>query len=281
MTARVQAGAALLLAVALHVGAFAMAPEPAGAVASGASGADLVSLEAVDASMADLVQAWDRPPAVADATPPQQPISNKADTPPDLAPPSDAAPQTQAASMPALTLSDDIAPRAEVSLPTPATKPKPRPKPKAAPEQASVNANPAPKPAKPPKPSAPGQAAQKATGSGGGAMAGVGGTARAATLSKAAANNLKSSWGAAIRARVEKRKRHPGTARGASGTVTVRLTVTRAGALAAVSVARSSGHAALDNAAVKAVQSAAGFPAAPKGLNDASYTFTLPMAFGR
>ena len=77
MTARMQAGAALLLAVGLHVGAFAMAPNPAGAVSSGASGADLVSLEAVSTSMADLVQDWDRPPALTDDAAPAPPPANR------------------------------------------------------------------------------------------------------------------------------------------------------------------------------------------------------------
>jgi protein TonB len=54
---------------------------------------------------------------------------------------------------------------------------------------------------------------------------------------------------------------------GASGTVTVRLTVTRSGALADLSIAASSGNAALDEAALKAVRAAGRFPAAPEGLS--------------
>jgi len=197
------------------------------------------------------------------------------------------------AALPDLPQVADIAPQAEVSVPNPApaaesvptakpapaTRPKPRPK---------AKADPSPKPTaktqdrpRKPKPAAAGQAAQKAAGSGDGATAGDSGTARAATLSKAKVNDLKAGWGAAIRARIERRKRYPSGARGASSTVTVRLTVSRAGALAGVSVARSSGHPALDQAAVAAVRAAAGFPAAPMGLGDASYSFTLPMAFAR
>ena len=70
-------------------------------------------------------------------------------------------------------------------------------------------------------------------------------------------------------------------AEGASGTVTVRLTVTRAGALASLSIAASSGNAVLDEAAIKAVRNAGRFPAAPKGLPQDSYSFTLPMRFER
>lgn len=59
----------------------------------------------------------------------------------------------------------------------------------------------------------------------------------------------------------------------------VRITLAASGKLVGVSVAASSGNAALDAAAVKAVQAAGKFPAAPKGLADATYSFTLPMTF--
>ncbi|MFN4130790.1 MAG: energy transducer TonB [Paracoccaceae bacterium] len=53
------------------------------------------------------------------------------------------------------------------------------------------------------------------------------------------------------------------------------------GQLAGVSVAKSSGHRALDKAARRAVQSVRGLSAAPNGLTDASYSFTLPITFSR
>ncbi|MBB4020300.1 MULTISPECIES: energy transducer TonB family protein [Actibacterium] len=154
------------------------------------------------------------------------------------------------------------APKAE-SEPRPAAEPKPRPK-----------ARPAP----PAKPSGASQA-QRAAGSGGGATAGEARSASAATLNPAKAQSLKSSWGAAIRARVERRKRYPSSARGASGSAVLRITVGRDGSLHGVSVGRSSGNRALDQAAVQAVRAARRFPAAPKGLGDASYTFSLPVQF--
>ena len=55
MSGHLQAGLAVAVAVALHIGLFALQPEPAGAVSSGAGGADLVSLQAADAVLADLV----------------------------------------------------------------------------------------------------------------------------------------------------------------------------------------------------------------------------------
>ncbi|PZR00117.1 MAG: energy transducer TonB [Cereibacter sphaeroides] len=93
--------------------------------------------------------------------------------------------------------------------------------------------------------------------------------------------DLKATWGAAIRKRVERRKSYPSGAGNASGTATVRIVVSRGGGLSSVSLSRSSGNPALDDAAVRAVRSAGSFPAAPTGLTDASYTFSLPINFSR
>ena len=264
-----QAGLALGLAVALHWAVFALRPGPAGAVASGDGGDALVSVQPADAGLAALVASWDAPPVVAApvmAAPeavalPEAPAMPAPLAPPVLAalappalPPLADAPMPEAAPLPPLVL-------AEPPKPAPEARPKPRAeRPKAA--------------AKPPA-----QAGQKAAGSGGGAQAGQSGKAQAATLSRAQADDLKAGWGAAIRARVERRKRHPAGA--ASGTVTVRLVVTAAGALTGVSVAKSSGNPALDAAAVAAVQGAGAFPPAPAGLPGGSHSFTLPMRFQR
>ena len=59
----------------------------------------------------------------------------------------------------------------------------------------------------------------------------------------------------------------------------LQITVDRAGHLTAVGIVQSSGSAVLDAAAVKAVKSAGRFPKAPKGLGDASATFTLPLRY--
>lgn len=272
MAARMQAALAITLAVALHLGAFALHPGTAGASGSGAGGADLISLQAAGPAITDMVAAWDTPPAVS------QPDAASAPALPEAAPvrPAQAAPNPPltAASTPLPLPQPDALPQADSSPappPAPAVKPKPRPAP------------PAPKPAAEPRPAQPAapdsRAAQAATGSGNGGAAGTNGKAQAPTLSQGETADLTASWGASIRARIEKRKRYPRGADGATGTVTVRLSVTRSGALAAVSIVSSSGHPALDDAAVKAVQGAGRFPAAPKGLPQDSYTFTLPMRF--
>jgi len=107
---------------------------------------------------------------------------------------------------------------------------------------------------------------------------GAAGSAESAT-SRARANDLKAGWGAAIRARVERRKSYPRDAGSASGTVTVEVSVARNGALLGVAVTSSSGSPALDAALLKAVRAAGRFPAAPAGLGEASYSFILPMNF--
>ena len=122
-----------------------------------------------------------------------------------------------------------------------------------------------------------GTAGQRAAGSGGGAVAGSGKAKVTSGATKAKAASLQKVWGAKIRNRVERAKRHPGGRR--AGRVTVALSVTRGGKLAGVSVRQSSGNAALDKAAVSAVRRAGRFPKAPDGLTKAAYRFTITMAF--
>ena len=84
-------------------------------------------------------------------------------------------------------------------------------------------------------------------------------------------------WGAAIRARIERRKSYPVEAKGKAGKVTLRLVVGPDGRLSSVAVAKSSGSAALDAAALRAVKVAGRFPRAPAGLGTGS--FSLPITF--
>ena len=59
----------------------------------------------------------------------------------------------------------------------------------------------------------------------------------------------------------------------------VKMTMTHAGTLESVSVARSSGNAVLDEAAMSAVRRAGRFPAAPQTLTGARHVFSLPIRF--
>lgn len=274
-SAQIQAAAALSLALLLHLGAFALRPAPAGASASGAGGSDLISLQPADASIADLVAAWQEPPQTSSIAPDQKPaiIDSALPMPPatEAVPEFPALPSTPTAPLAERPPAAVDAPPAPPKPPEPTVKPQPRPKP--APEK--------------PRDTAPAQAesaplpAQRAAGTGNGTATGQNSTSDASTLSQAQVNDALAGWGASIRARIEKRKRYPAAADGAEGSVTLRITISRTGQLQGASIAASSGNAALDAAALKAVQAAGRFAKAPSGLTEASYSFTLPMRFSR
>jgi len=122
--------------------------------------------------------------------------------------------------------------------------------------------------------------AQRASGSGGAAQAGIGGRAETATLRAGQRRSLMASWGAGIRTRIERRKQQPRGLHG-GGRVVLDLQVGRTGELRAVAVRQSSGNADLDAAALRAVRRAGRFPAAPEGLTDPVYRFSLPIRFNR
>lgn len=277
---------AVAVALGLHLGLFALRSDPGGAMSSGGGGQDLISLEAADASVAAMIRDWDTPPEVVaplDPLQPQQPEA-LADQP-DLSPGPDLAPDLPRLPQMAAQTAADPVPRIVETPPAPAIVPeapvapdkpkRPEPRPRAKP------AKPAPQPDVAVKPPAAAQPAQAAQGAGGGAQAGERGTAQTATLSKSKVEDLKAGWGASIRSRIERKKRYPADAGGKAGRVTIRLTVARSGSLINAAVTQSSGNAALDAAALTAVQGAGKFPAAPKGLTNESYSFSLAMTFKR
>lgn len=271
MTGRglLEAGVFGTLALALHAAAFLGVPQAGGPRGAGAGGADLMTLAAAPQSFAEVVARFDAPEV------PQSPLALSPD-PPEIA-------------LPRIELPDLVTlPPEPPQVPIP---PPPEARPPA-PEKAETPPEPKPRterppPAEPrkatrrPAPASAGQAAQRAAGSGGGAVAGAGGTAAAAALSAGREQDLRAEWGASIRARIERRKSYPAAAGRVSGAVGVRIVVGRDGRLGGVSLAKSSGNAALDQAALQAVQRAGRFPAAPKGLGAPSYSFTLTMRFSR
>lgn len=116
--------------------------------------------------------------------------------------------------------------------------------------------------------------------------AGTGGTARANSgqngqieanaLSAGKARSLEAAWGAAIQAKVQRNARASGTGQ---ATVRVRLQVATSGKLVAVRLARGSGNAKADAAALKAVTRARRFKAAPQELSKPLYTFQVTLRF--
>jgi len=126
----------------------------------------------------------------------------------------------------------------------------------------------------------PSRPSESAAGTGGGTTAGADRRRDAPSLSDGRRQSLLADWGGRIRSRVERRKARP---RGAhdTGTATVRLSVTGTGQLAGLSLVASSGSAALDAAALAAVQRAGRFPSAPDALGPGPHVFTLPIRFAR
>jgi protein TonB len=256
------------LALALHLAAFAaVAPHLQGAQAAGDGGTAPLTLAAADPALADLVANWDRPPDIAPQSAAQPTVPQPQPKPPEapavLALP---APAPAATPAPLPAPQPDVAPLSDLAIPDPP--PQAKEPPPVRPPAKPAKASPAQQPAAP---------AQQAAGAGGQGAAGQSGQAIAAQRGAAAAAAAKAEWGAAIRARVERRKSYPTDADGATGRVTLRLLVGADGRLVSVAVAQSSGVAALDRAAVLAVKAAGRFPKAPRGMTETS--FSLPISF--
>lgn len=271
------------VALGLHLWVFAMqAPQIGGAEGAGDEGEALLTLVSTSPSIAQMVEQWERPPEVAPTPVLMAPEAvPEAEAPRVSSPAAAPLPVPRAGAGPGLSLPAPDAPKAvDMTPPKPQPKPQPTPKPKPA---AQPKPEPKPKPAQPApksKPASAGSAGQKAAGSGKTGTAGRSGTQNQAA-SGAKAQALIARWGASIRNRIERKKHLPGSAAGRGGTVVLRVVVGRDGRLRGVSVLRSSGVGALDQAAVRAVKRAGRFPAAPKGLSQASYTFSLPIRFQR
>lgn len=167
---------------------------------------------------------------------------------------------------------------AEPAPPLPEAAPQPEPAPVAAAKP--VVEPPAPKPAEKPaqKPAKPAEKAPAVTAAAPApATKSNGAKASQPGVSGAEAKALTADWGSKVRSRINRKVVQPKDGNG--GTVKVRITLAPNGSLLGAAVAQSSGQAALDAAALKAVKAAAPFPKAPKGLTDASYSFSLPITF--
>lgn len=204
------------------------------------------------------------PAPVAPAPTPGRAAPRRPAPAPRMAAPAADPPQVQTTT-PAPQVSDRPAPR-----PTP-----PHIRPVARPERPPVQSAPAPATQRP----SPARAQEQARGSGAQTASGMQQTGSAARLDAATRRSLMADWGGGIRTRIERRKRYPDGTR-ASGTVHLTLTVAGTGRLRAVTVRTSSGDAALDRAALRAVQRAR-LPAKPGALPGDSHRFNLPVTFRR
>lgn len=264
MTARAASGpsrliwpATLALSLGAHAGlALWLMQAPLGQV----PGPGVEAIEVVLVAAEPAPAPMDDPAPLAQPQPDPLPSPQPVALPEDVAPaePPDAPDLAEVAApdaLPALALPEVLADTAPIVTPRPRVKAETKPAPK-----------PAAKPAKPaPKPEAKPEARAAAKP----AAAAPAATARAG-------GGSRDSWMADARRKIERRKRYPSAARGATGTVTLAVSVAASGALSGVSVAGSSGNAALDEAAASAVRRAAPFKPSASG-----YNFTVPMVFNR
>ncbi|HEV2516308.1 MAG TPA: TonB family protein [Devosia sp.] len=82
-----------------------------------------------------------------------------------------------------------------------------------------------------------------------------------------------------VQAKVTRAAKYPSKARGDAGEALVSFTVGASGTVTKVALARSSGNAALDTAALAAVDRAAPFPPIPEAAGRSSWSFTVPVYF--
>jgi protein TonB len=136
-------------------------------------------------------------------------------------------------------------PQAEVTLPREEPKQVEKPKPEAQP--------PAPETRAPPK------------------------TERVGVFSEASA----SAYNALVFGHMQRFKRYPTSAHGASGTTVVRFELNRAGEVVNSTVTKSSGNATLDEAALDLLRRASPFPAFPAAKPGSRDSFLAPVNFSR
>ena len=92
-------------------------------------------------------------------------------------------------------------------------------------------------------------------------------------------SGASSKYPGQVQVRVSRATRYPASAKGSKGEAHVTFTVAANGGVSRVKLSRSSGNAALDDAALAAVRRAAPFPPIPEDAGRSSWTFTVPVAF--
>lgn len=101
--------------------------------------------------------------------------------------------------------------------------------------------------------------------------------------SRESGNASVSNYPGKVYAKLRRSLRYPSEARRKRirGEVHVRFTVSRSGGVGSIRVARSSGSALLDGAALETVRRAAPFPEIPAAAGRSSWSFTVPLSFTR
>lgn len=298
---------AFFAAASVHIGVLAVSPSDSGG-GGGQAGSDRISISAAAPGVSAMVQDWNSPPEIHDVqtfaeldTSPEHPVfSATAETSPVRISPPERTPNVTPprVTAPVLTTAPRQAPPAlrqtqptvkipslpeQVRLAVPSLDPAPE---KGSLPTTEITAPPldkAPRLVERPTPRPSGSTQQEAVsrkvaaGTENGANRGMS-RAAAPRASDAARQSATAAWAAAIQKSIAHHHIYP---RGTSdeGRVRVAMVVLPNGALARVSVARSSGSATLDRAAVIAVKRAAPFPPAPKGLDDQWYDIGQWISF--
>ncbi|WP_275784257.1 energy transducer TonB [Pararhizobium gei] len=107
-------------------------------------------------------------------------------------------------------------------------------------------------------------------------------TGKKGNASRQAGNANMSNYDGKVRARLNRSFRFPAAAKrdGARGVVQVQFTVSSGGEAGSIRIVRSSGHPALDQAALEAVRRASPFPNIPESAGISSKAYTIPLQFG-
>lgn len=261
----------LVAAFAAHVIVLPDIPK-ASSASQGGDGIASVVITASNSDLAEMVAEWSKPPEVAQVAEMRPPTMPDATLPSGSSAAS--APRMGVPVLPAIVTPSEALPQIDLTgAPPPPTSSAPTqsPRPVVRPVRRAAA------PAK--QPTAPSRARETASGSGQNTTAGTVKTAPRVAAAPAPRTSpaALSQWGGAIRSNIERRKRYPSGTR-ASGVVKLRITVSSRGALVGVSIVGPSGDAALDRAALTAVQRAR-IPAAPNGVAPGNQTFNLPMSF--
>jgi protein TonB len=309
MTGRGDLLLAFAAATAVHAGVFLAGSNSTGGGGAGSAGSDRVSVEAASPAVTALVREWNAPPRTSDVSALKAPAP-AAETP-DLPELADAPQRTAAPAEPVMLHVPDIAPRVAALIPEAApgnfkteappvltqsreTRPAPvllsrlpvglDPRPDAidtappAPDIAPrLTERPTPRPE---QAASPAVARRVASGIGDGGIRGAARQEAAPKLSEDARRAAASAWAVAIQKRIARHHAYPrGTTR--EGRVRVAMVILPSGHLDRVSVARSSGTAELDEAALAAVKRAAPFPPAPEALDDKWFDVGQWISFER
>ena len=300
---------ALFAATGLHVAALGSISLPSGSEGSGSGGTESLSLAAVGAEVAALVEAWESQPEIsetpdtmaapdmlnapevvasADAQPqPQLPPSLLATEAPvshvakaQVSATQLSAPSLEAAPKTVASLDKLAPPRKQTALRQPTVVEAPRFDTEA-PDVPDFAVTTSKRPtSRPPKPSAK-AVAMVASGKSEGVTRGASTTSVAPTQTSAKVQAAaQAAWAAAIQREIAQAQVYPRGARGA-GRVRLAMTITASGKLAGVQVAASSGVSAFDKAAVRAAKRAAPFPRAPSELEKSSFAFGQWVTFQR